>query len=560
MKRIIGVLLLFVSFFSFNIVVNAEEKINHYRVDINELTDKTGFTVKEIVEIQSDNQKEFYKYLSKNSSYLTMDRSYIKTTYDNLDAYSFTLEPTNTVTMSYDVKDVEDGYYVINFIPVRSSDEYSKLTYGDIIIVIYSSNPALDSENLVFEQGTYEVETNDYSIIAHITGEISDAPTFTYKVKKESINYSTEDTPKEEFNPFKKFCAMFFACEVVTFIAFMTLYTYCYVKREFLKFYMFLIYAVLEILFMLFCASLGAGEAFFIALFMHPFYSLFFIGFLFSKSSKRMNSVETLILILHSSAFLVLPAFGGAIGEGTYPLFGLVISSMMFYIALLLLADMYNHGNPFANNKPTPSNTKKVNVNGVEMFKSTVYKQYSKDNMYSNYKKFLGISPKHWFNAHYKEFSDSLFIWYMLIIVAIFAVLPAGYIIVLHIFYDIGKYNKSLMLDIIAFMIPFSIVLIIFLLIYIKLVKCWKFKRLYKNGTLIEDIPCRIVDFKSPFKTDGYYTYKIACIYSIDGEEKEYISNLKKEFVNNYPKTCDLLIDLDHPDNYYIEFAINRED
>ena len=89
-------------------------------------------------------------------------------TYDNLDAYSFTLEPTNTVTMSYDVKDVEDGYYVINFIPVRSSDEYSKLTYGDIIIVIYSSNPALDSENLVFEQGTYEVETNDYSIIAHL--------------------------------------------------------------------------------------------------------------------------------------------------------------------------------------------------------------------------------------------------------------------------------------------------------------------------------------------------------------------------------------------------------
>ena len=353
---------------------------------------------------------------------------------------------------------------------------------------------------------------------------------------------------------------MFFACEVVTFIAFMTLYTYCYVKREFLKFYMFLIYAVLETLFMLFCASVGAGEAFFIALFMHPFYSLFFIGFLFSKSSKRMNSVETLILILHSSAFLVLPAFGGAMGEGTYPLFGLVISSMMFYIALLLLADMYNHGNPFANNKPTPPNTKKVNANGVEMFKSTVYKQYSKDNMYSNYKNFLGISPKHWFNAHYKEFSDSLFIWYMLIIVAIFAVLPAGYIIVLHIFYDIEKYNKSLMLDIIAFMIPFSIVLIIFLIIYIKLVKCWKFKKLYKNGTLIEDIPCRIVDFKSPFKTDGYYTYKIACIYSIDGEEKEYISNLKKEFVNNYPKTCDLLIDLDHPDNYYIEFAINRED
>ena len=222
---------------------------------------------------------------------------------------------------------------------------------------------------------------------------------------------------EEEFNPFKKFCAMFFACEVVTFIAFMTLYTYCYVKREFLKFYMFLIYAVLETLFMLFCASVGAGEAFFIALFMHPFYSLFFIGFLFSKSSKRMNSVETLILILHSSAFLVLPAFGGAMGEGTYPLFGLVISSMMFYIALLLLADMYNHGNPFANNKPTPPNTKKVNANGVEMFKSTVYKQYSKNNMYSNYKKFLGISPKHWFNTHYKEFSDSLFIWYMLIIV-----------------------------------------------------------------------------------------------------------------------------------------------
>lgn len=574
MKRIIWGLLIIVSFFSFNTVVYAEEEeskviFNSYLVEIYESYDKIGFEIVEKFSIYSDDdiQRYYSKTLSvNNTGNFRLNVDYDRNKFDLDYVYSFRVGTMDDIELSYFLFSSEDGYYILDFEPVQLCYDSLTLKYNNINIIIHSDNPALDSENFIFDPNIFDVELTERTINATIKGEITEFPKFTYKIKKANYSNSSESKSgsNNDKNPLKKYSAIFFACEVVTFIAFLAMYIYCYTRKEFLKFYMFFIYALSEILFMLYCASVC--YLYYVALMMHVFYSLFFIGFLFAKSAKnnKLTFGTKIFFIVHSSAFLVLTPLMSSIVYGMPYFIGLMISSVMFYITLFSTSSMYNFGNPFANDKSNllkdDSKADTVNLHGVEIYKSTVYNQFPKGDARSNYKVLLKTSPKLWFYFHSREFTGSLYVWFLAAIIAIFVVLPVGYLFNLHILYDICKFKSSLMLDVISFIIAFTPTVIVFLVIFNIFGKYWKFKKLYKNGALIKDIPCKIIGFEGVFKDDGYYKYKILCSYSIDGEEKEYISNDKKEYINNFPKTCDLLIDLDHPNNYYIDFVINREE
>ena len=567
MKRIIGVFLLLITIFSFN-VVNAERlEIENYEISIIDSYDNNGFNVTELFKVNNADQNSvFIKYISKDSSNIRLNREYKVNNSDNYYIYEINaldgiVRDNDLIELNYNVNNSDSSYYYLNFLPIKAKDD-NNLVYKNISIIIHTSNPELNSENFIFDPDTYVVETGDNQIKATMSGELTEVPGFSYKVK---IEDSSNEENAISNNPLAKYRTVFFVSVVILFITYLGMYMYCKINRDFQKYFMFTLYFLSEITFMLYCSSLG-GLAFII---LHIFYSFFFIGFLIAKQNKpdRLNAFSIIFLLLHSSAFLISGPLVEAITLGTIHVIGVVAASAMFYVTLFSFSYMYNHGDPMPNYKIAllpPKNKKKVirsRYTNSEMYKSTVFYQFSKEDSRSNYSAYLKNTPNEWFYFHHKSIADGLFLWYIALIIAFFVILPVGYIFGLHILYDVMKINNSIVYDVIAFIIPFSFVMVVTFIIVSQHLKRKAFADLYKNGAIIKDLPCTITEFKIVHDDlGGYYSYRISCKYSVFDEEKTFTSELKRDYVYSYPKTCDMLIDLENPKNYYIDFAINREE
>ena len=92
--------------------------------------------------------------------------------------------------------------------------------------------------------------------------------------------------------------------------------------------------------------------------------------------------------------------------------------------------------------------------------------------------------------------------------------------------------------------------IIIFIIIITKGISTMiKYEKLKNNSTLIKNIPCEIITKKNSYKIKVKYTNNI-------GEIKEYLSETKKGNIPENTTTADLLICLDKPKNYYVDFEI----